>query len=382
MANIILMPQLGISEESAILTVWYVKQGDIVRAGDKLFSIETGKSSFDVESGAGGTVLALYASEGDEVAVKAPVCAIGEPGEEVVVPELPAEPKAQATPAVSPQEKRPAAPLCVTGQRGVSPRARNLAQKLGVDLTLAVPTGPEGRVIERDVRQLTDTVAQGAPAAYEDKPLSNMRKIIAQNMMASLQNTAQLTHTASFDATDILACRKRFKADPAMNGVTLTDMVLFAVSRTLPDFPALNAWLLDETLRVFSDVNLAVAVDTGRGLMAPVIFGASALTLPALSGQAKTLAEGCRSGSADPALLTGGSFTVSNLGAFGIESFTPILNAPQTGILGVCAITQRVTGPVMTLSLTYDHRAIDGAPASRFLQTLCKYLEKFSENMV
>jgi pyruvate dehydrogenase E2 component (dihydrolipoamide acetyltransferase) len=204
-------------------------------------------------------------------------------------------------------------------------------------------------------------------------------------MMASLQNTAQLTHTASFDVSNILACRKRFKNDPAMSGITLGDIILYAVSRTLKDFPELNAHLLDNTLRVFNEVNLAVAVDTERGLMVPVIFNASQKTLPEISSELKTLAEQCRSGSISVDRLSGGSFTVSNLGQFGIESFTPILNAPQTGILGVNTIQQRVrvvdgcigAYPCMTLSLTYDHRALDGAPASRFLQTLCGNLEKF-----
>jgi pyruvate dehydrogenase E2 component (dihydrolipoamide acetyltransferase) len=202
-------------------------------------------------------------------------------------------------------------------------------------------------------------------------------------MLASLQNTAQLTHTASFDATAILACRKQFKSDPAMSGVTLGDIILYTVTRTLPGFPELNAHLLDTTLRIFSQVNLAVAVDAERGLMVPVVFNASQKTLPELSNGLKQLAEQCRAGSVPPDLLSGGSFTVSNLGQFGIESFTPILNPPQTGILGVNTISYRIredgsTYPAMTLSLTYDHRALDGAPASRFLQALCKALEEFA----
>ena len=360
------MPQLGISEDSAILTAWHIKQGGPVKAGDKLFSIETGKSSFDVTSEETGTLMEVYAAEGDEVAVKAPVCAIGMPGE-----------------------------------ANASPRAKALAEKLGVNPQNAIPTGPDGRIIERDVRQLNGqlTVDSGqlpvggtAPSltvncltSTVNCPLSNMRKIIGKNMLDSLRNTAQLTHTSSFDAAGLLACRERFKADPSASGITLTDMILYTVSRTLNGFPALNAHLLDDTLRVFTGVNLAVAVDTERGLMVPVIFEASKKTLPEISGEAKILAERCRNGSISNDLLTGGSFTVSNLGPFGIESFTPILNTPQTGILGVCGIRQRVkitdgqigAYPAMTLSLTYDHRALDGAPASRFLQTLCKALEDF-----
>ncbi|MCL2030623.1 MAG: 2-oxo acid dehydrogenase subunit E2 [Oscillospiraceae bacterium] len=408
MAHTIHLPQIGISEESAVLTAWHVQAGGAVRAGDPLFSLETGKSAFDVASEHGGTVLAFFAAEGDEVAVGAPVCAIGEPGEEIALPETAAVSSTEAVSAIVSPDKPPlTAPVTPTTQSGISPRAKALAAKLGADPSQAIPTGPEGRVIERDIRALAAVGANSVrppqpggtnhPAArgrrpskegngYTDQALSNMRKIIAKAMTASLQNTAQLTHTASFDATNIQECRKRFKADPAMSGITLGDIVLYAVTRVLPRFPALNAHLLGDTLRVFDEVNLAVAVDTERGLMVPVLTGASEKTLPELSAELKALAGQCRTGSVSPALLTGGSFTVSNLGQFGIESFTPILNAPQTGILGVNRIVPRVkvvdgcigSYPAMTLSLTYDHRALDGAPASRFLQALCEYLESFT----
>jgi pyruvate dehydrogenase E2 component (dihydrolipoamide acetyltransferase) len=191
---------------------------------------------------------------------------------------------------------------------------------MGVNPAQAAPTGPYGRVIERDVRQLAgdggpllvreplslQTLnAQRSTLNYEDRPASNIRKLIAKNMMASLQNTAQLTHTASFDASNILAYRKLLKNDPALSGVTLTDMVLYAVTRTLPAFPALNAWYMDDSTRLFSDVNLACAVDTDKGLMVPVIFGASDMTLLEISKALKTLAEGCRPENADRRQLHG-----------------------------------------------------------------------------
>ena len=428
MANIIQMPQFGLSEESAVLTAWHIKAGDAVAPGDKLFSIETGKTTFDVESEFSGVILALMAGEGDEIAVKTPVCAIGEAGERFEAP-VEAKPTAPSTasgaitPVPAPAVPEAAGSAAVPGAAGssagtmaahtapssaapyhpgVSPRARKLAEKLELNPLSATPTGAEGRVIERDILALLDAppppaaIAKGPaavdlqplapePAGYEDIPLSNMRKVIARNMTTSLRNSAQLTHTASFDATNIMECRALLKKDETFSDISLTDMVLYAVSRTLPAFPALNAWLTGDTMRVFEDVNLACAVDTERGLMAPVIFGASKMSLPEISLALKTLAGQCRNGSITPDLLSGGSFTVSNLGQFGIESFTPILNPPQTGILGVNTITQRIretdgvikTYPSMALSLTYDHRALDGAPASRFLQTLCGNLERF-----
>jgi pyruvate dehydrogenase E2 component (dihydrolipoamide acetyltransferase) len=282
----------------------------------------------------------------------------------------------------------------------ISPRARRLADKAGVDAAGARPTGPEERVIERDVRALVESgeaslspapapAAAGAPRAgadCEDRPLTHLRKVIARNMYESLQSTAQLTHNASFDATALFAYRALCKASEEMSAVTLTDMILYAVARTLPEHAELNSHFLGHSLRVFAHVNLACAVDTPRGLLVPVLWEADTLSLRALSRRVKQLATDARAGCVAPENLTGGSFTVSNLGMFGVESFTPVLNAPQTGILGVCAATERVrteagalrSYPAVTLSLTYDHRAVDGAPASRFLQALCRNLEQFS----
>jgi len=398
MANIVLLPQIGISEESAVLTKWHAQKGATVKVGDILFSLETGKSSFDVEAEHSGCVLALLVEEGDEIAVKSPICVIGQPGEEFAVASVDQKSENESTP-VAGESKIPMATLQDVKIQpldmrisGVSPRAKRLATKNDLDPKLAQPTGPGGRVIERDVRAIIGqktVVAQPVATAeseYEDRPLSSIRRTIAKNMMDSLQNSAQVTHTSSFDATNILAYRKLLKQSATLAGVTLGDIVLFAVSRTLPGFPELNAWFLGDKMRIFGDVNLACAVDTDKGLMVPVIFGASQKSLLEISTEMKALAESCRNGGVSPKLLSGGSFTVSNLGHLGIESFTPILNPPQTGVLGVNAITTRVREadgnilpyPCMTLSLTYDHRVLDGAPASRFLQALCRNLENFT----
>jgi pyruvate dehydrogenase E2 component (dihydrolipoamide acetyltransferase) len=192
----------------------------------------------------------------------------------------------------------------------------------------------------------------------------------------------------SFDATAILELRKKIKAlgkDMGLSNITLNDMSLYAVSRVLPDFRELNANFTEETLRVFKNVNLGVAVDTDRGLMVPTIFNANRKSLNEISAEARNLAEQCRNRTIKPDDLTGGTFTVTNLGALGIESFTPIINPPQTGILGVSGIVQRIkdTGegirsyPAMGLSLTIDHRVVDGAPAARFLNALARSLENF-----
>jgi pyruvate dehydrogenase E2 component (dihydrolipoamide acetyltransferase) len=220
-----------------------------------------------------------------------------------------------------------------------------------------------------------------------------MRKVIAKTMMVSLSSMAQLTHTIGFDATEILALRKSFKENGegmGMNKITLNDIIMFAVARTLKnvEHKALNAHLIDDgkTMKYFRGVNLGMAVDTDRGLMVPTIFNADKMTLKQLSDTAKKLAKECKEGKISPDYLTGASFTVSNIGSLGIESFTPVINPPQTGILGVCAMKdafRMVNGqievyPSMNLSLSYDHRALDGTPASKFLRDLKNNLENFT----
>jgi len=187
----------------------------------------------------------------------------------------------------------------------------------------------------------------------------------------------------------ILEYRKQLKASEGeCSGITLGDIVLYAVSRTLKNHPDLNANMLDDSsIRLFTHVNLGVAVDTPRGLMVPTIFHADEMSLLEISKAVKELAAQCREGNISPDKLTGGSFTVSNLGNLGVESFTPVINPPQTGILGVCGTVDRVRRakdgsveiyPAMGLSLTYDHRAVDGTPAARFQKELCQNLENFT----
>ncbi|MBR4941878.1 MAG: 2-oxo acid dehydrogenase subunit E2 [Clostridia bacterium] len=407
MADLVLMPQLGISEETAILAEFYVKKGDQVKAGQRLFSLETGKSSFDFESEYDGFVLELLCAEGDELPIKSPVMAIGAEGETYAAPAATAaaveEKKEETVAAAAPVAvvAAVAAEARADGKLAISPRAKKLAEKAGLtDFSDVVATGAEGRIIERDIIARLDkgpviSKAEEKPAAaaapvmdgpeYTDEPVSRMRKVIAENMHASLSNMAQLTLNTSFDATELLNFRKAAKAGtvPGFEKVTINDLILFAVAKTLPEFPDLNAHFLGDTMRRFNTVNLGFACDTEKGLMVPVIKGAEKLKLRDLSAKAKSLAVAAQSGSLAPAEMSGGSFTVSNLGSLGITSFTPVINPPQTAILGVCASETKIRlengGPVyyqaMGLSLTFDHRAFDGAPAAKFLKALCAKLE-------
>ena len=315
----------------------------------------------------------------------------------------------------------------------VSPRARMLAEQKGVNTAQVAGSGPGGRIIARDVEaaalaqgHLTGLakaqMAQGgvvSPGAgsglagsvkgadlkvwkpshteglpgegteYEVVKMSNMRKLIAKSMYNSLQNSAQLTHMLGADATKVQALRK--KAKKAMEegkldvNITINDFVCLAVIKALKQFPNLNSHCLGDAMRLFKPVNLGLAVDTERGLMVPAVPHADEMDIIGLSKALKKVAEDSKKGSINPDLLSpeAASFTVSNLGGFGVEWFTPIINVPQSAILGVGTIVPRpklVDGeykfvPYMGLSLTYDHRAIDGGEATRFLKKLAEEIE-------
>ncbi len=428
MANVVIMPRQGQSVESCIITTWQKKVGDKVAVGDILFSYETDKSAFDEPSQFEGTVLALLFAEGDVVPCLEGVCIIGAEGEDISALTAGSAPAAEeAAPAEEAKaEEAPVAEAVVTAPAAgdrvfISPRAKILALKTGCDLSKVAPTGPHGRIIERDVNKALDAgfitttdkieaflagtfvaeeekveeapVVAAAPVApvaddvraYVEEPFSNVRKVIAKSMHASLSEMAQLTLNSSFDATALLAYRDKLKANGealGMGKITINDMVLYAVSRVLPGYPEINANVVDNTFRKFKHANVGMAVDTDRGLLVPVLFAAEKMSLSELAVATKEAAGKAREGKLSPDDMSGGSFTVSNLGSMGVESFTPVINPPQTAILGVCCTTNRVKAdgkvyPAMGLSLTFDHRAVDGAPAAKFLKELCTALENF-----
>jgi pyruvate dehydrogenase E2 component (dihydrolipoamide acetyltransferase) len=263
------------------------------------------------------------------------------------------------------------------------------------DIRTLIGSGAAMKVSEAEItRAPTQAAAPAVKIAapdsigYTDVRFSNIRRSIAKAMQSSLSGMAQLTHHHTFDASEIMAYRRRVKAsEGALSGISITDMILYVVSRTLINHPDLNAHMVEEdVIRRFDHVHLGLAVDTPRGLMVPTIFNADMKSLLEISVEAKELAAQARSGAINPDLLKGGTFTVSNLGMLGVEMFTPVINPPQTGILGVCSTTTRIretdgkisTYAAMGLSLTYDHRAVDGAPAARFMAELIKNLENFT----
>lgn len=438
MAEMVIMPRQGQSVESCIIVSWNVKEGDAVQEKDILCEVETDKAVFEVESPAAGTVLKILNEEGDEVPVLQTIAVIGQEGESFEITDESASGSEDGTTQVEADkaaeteiktEVKKQAQAAVTGE-GVSPRARNAAAKKGIDASSLPGSGPHGRVIERDVlaasqnqqpltpaakaalesgtivpssgsgiggrvrlqdlNTLESTVSETESAAVDsvvDVPIKGVRKAIANNMMKSLSTTAQLTLNAKADASGLLAYRKKLKAakDEKYSRITLNDMVLYAVSRVLSEHSEINCTVTDDIMHQYKDVHLAFATDTPKGLMVPVIRYADRLCLAAIASETKRLGPACVEGKVKPDELSGGTFTVTNLGVLGIENFTPVLNAPQAAILGVGAVTKQAVEtedgfrfvPYMSLSLTIDHRVIDGWPGGIFLKELVSAIENF-----
>jgi pyruvate dehydrogenase E2 component (dihydrolipoamide acetyltransferase) len=406
MAIPVIMPKQGQSVETCIITRWYKSKGDKVTSGDLLFSYETDKAAFELESPGDGILLETFFDEGAEVPVLINVAVIGNPGESVSV-FIPGAAKAtdnivSAKPDKSVLEKVPetitAASPADTKIR-ISPRAKRLAESKGMDYMSMQGSGPNGRIVTADIER---TLSGAAPAPkpvhsagieFTEQPLSNIRKLISKAMHASLQNSAQLTHHMSADVRSLLEARRKIKAGVAAgtekSDITLNDMVCWCVIRALGKFPEANSHFLGDSIKIFHKVHLGIAVDTPRGLMVPAVKNCDAMNIRELSSALKQAAEACKKGNINPELIqsNAATFTVSNLGNYGVEMFTPVVNLPQACILGVCTIINRPVDlgnstfgfvPYIGLSLTYDHRAIDGGPATMFLREIKEQIEKFN----
>ncbi len=408
MATPVIMPKQGQSVETCIITQWFRKKGDAVSTGDILFSYETDKAAFDLESPADGTLLDVFFADGAEVPVLETVAVIGEKGEITEAFHTGALPSASVTESslssspetdtVKPEIKKVTSQKTGNTRIRISPRAKLLAEKNGIRYDKIKGTGPNERIILSDIEKL---MTGGLPEAeityptgpeFTEKPLSNVRKLIGRAMYASLQNSAQLTHHMSADVRKLIEARRKIKEDflkgADKQDITLNDMICWCVIRALEKFPEANSHFLDDRIKTFKLVHLGIAVDTPRGLMVPTVKNAGNMDLITLSKELKSVADSCKKGNIDPELIqsTSASFTVTNLGNYGVEMFTPVINLPQVGILGVCTIINRPVDlwnhtygfvPYMGLSLTYDHRAIDGGPATLFLKEIKEQIENF-----
>lgn len=442
MAELVRMPLMGETMKEGTITRWHKKEGDAVERDEPVLEVMTDKVNMDVEAPRDGTILRILQPVDAVVPVQGPLFIIGDPSEDIS--ELLASAGAPAAPAAAPQPaERPTPaeavpePTAQIGEIKASPRARKVAEELGVDLSLLAGrgTGPEGRVIERDVRAFAESaarervrisplaqriaaeegirpeelvgtgpggkitredVARAARAVPEARPpaaevrrvpLSGLRKMVAENVARSFRTAPHVNLVVEVDMTEAVKLREQMLADlEARYGVRLsyTDMIVKAAALALRDRPNMNCTVEEDALVFHPNVNVGVAVAVPDGLLVPVIRDADRLPLPEVSARISELASKAREGRLSPDDLSGGTFTVTNLGPYGVDSFTPIINPPQCAILGVGRIAEKVVlregraeaVPVMKLCLSFDHRAVDGAPAAEFLGDVKGYLER------
>jgi dihydrolipoamide dehydrogenase len=388
MARPILMPKPGQMTEECTLTIWRKAVGDPVHRGDVLFEIETDKSTMEVETFEEGVLLAQVVVEGETAPVNSVCGWIGAVGD--TIPETPAAP---ASAPAAPQSAAPApAPVAAgpaAGGATVSPRARRLATSAGIDPTLLRGSGPGGRVVERDVQvaiaaggaRSAASPAPQAPGEESPRQMSRMRRVIAERLTASWTTTPHFTVTVAVDATRLMALRTELKAAGSI--LSVTDFVLAATADTLAEYPDVNARTDGTSVWPRRRVHLGMAVSVPSGLVVPVIRDADRLTVAEIHDRAATLAASARAGTVSPDDLTGSTFTVSNLGMYGVEEFSAIINPGEAAILAVSAaiptpavVDGRVeVRPVMKLTLSADHRLVDGAMGAEFMRALQTRLE-------
>jgi pyruvate dehydrogenase E2 component (dihydrolipoamide acetyltransferase) len=408
----VILPKMGQTVEEGTIIEWVKKEGDPVERGDLLFIFESDKATLEVEATARGFLRKILVPVGKTVPVLAVVALITRTANEDIksyqvegsrVQGVEAQDSALEPTAWEPSTLEPGALRPDTGRILASPRARKLAREKGVDLALVTGTGPKGRIVEQDVlAYLTLRRDSGRPKApptqpsappvgvpaVESVPITGLRRIIAERMTASVHTTARVTLVTEADATAFVEAREQLKADVADEwgfAPSYNDLLAIIVARALREFPYMNARLSDdgEAIHRLSVVNLGVAVDTERGLLVPVIRDADQKGLRAFGTEFRALVEQARVGKALPDDLSGGTFTITNMGMYEVDAFTPIINLPEAAILGAGRIQpkpvvrdgQIVVRQMWTLSLVFDHRLVDGAPAARFLQRIKQLVE-------
>jgi len=392
MVTDVVMPRYSLTMKKGTVTKWLKKEGEPVKKGEPIVEIEADKVTTEVEAPASGVLLKICASEEIEVPVGRPIAFIGEPGETVPKVEMISEAEAAlgegaAVLALAPRPER--------GEKEAekiraSPLARKLAEDHGIDLTQIPGTGPGGRVTREDVLHFIE-LHKDTRVVKEVLPIRSMQKTIAERMSLSIKTAAHCSVTIEVDASRMVELRRRINAEletAGKKGVSYTDILVKATATVLKENPILNSTLENDRLKIFEDINIGIAVnvegDKISGLLVPVVRRADKRSLIEVSEESRALIERARTGKALREDLTGGTFTITNLGMYGIETFVPIINPPETAILGAGAIIEKpvlVQGevkvrPSMHLTLSFDHRIVNGATAARFIQRLKQILEE------
>jgi pyruvate dehydrogenase E2 component (dihydrolipoamide acetyltransferase) len=442
MALKMVMPLLGQTMEEGTITKWLKQEGDAVTKGEPILEVMTDKANMEVEAPVSGVLRKILAQEEAIVPIKEPIAIIGTADEPIddLLSGAPAAPAAEApapkaeTPVVAPAPQASAQPQSPTEDRVfISPRARNLAAEHDIDIAALAGkgTGPGGRIVEKDVLDyvassqaaekpritplagkvaadmgvsLSDVVPTGVtgritrddvmrsisrptkPSIGRVIPLTGMRKAVADNVARSARNAPHVTLVSEVDMTECANLRKQIVPDIEKAygvKVSFTDLIIKAVAKAIDDYPIANATLEDDKITIHDDINVGVAVALDGGLIVPVVKDVRYKSIGQISTEVKNLAQKARSGGLTADEYSGGTFTISNLGAYGVDSFNPIINPPQVAILGVCRIVEKpivLNGQIqirsmMNLCLSFDHRAMDGAPAAEYLARLKQVLE-------
>jgi len=355
----VVMPRLSLTMKEGTVVQWFKKEGERIEKGEPVVEVLSDKVTYEVEAPASGVVRKILAEEGVDVPVAETLAIIAAPDEELLEVETIAE-----------------APVERVEERIVaSPAAKRLAREYGVDLAQVRGTGPDGRIVEEDVRRFVEE-AKVALRVREVIPLTGIRKTAAERVSLSARTAPHSTITMEVDMFNAAELREKFQ-------VSYTDMLVKAVAKALTEHPVMNSTLEKDQIKVFEDVNVGVAVATEKGLIVPVIRNADKKEVKEVASKLKELVEKAREGKLTREEMSDGTFTITNLGMFGVDVFTPIINPPETAILGVGRVVEKpvvmdkkiVVKPVMHLSLSFDHRVVDGAPAARFLQSVKMALE-------
>ena len=377
------LPRTVDDVEESVVVLWYKTQGEQVKEHDVLLEVQSQKATFEIEAPISGTLREIRVGRAEVAAVGDVLGIIETTTDQEVAVSLHENVVTQDRP--SPPQDTGGSPQQDTGssvpQGGMSdgfvsapPRIRRLASQLGLDLSAIQGTGPNGRITEED---LQNAVQIRTSTKHHVVPMTAVRRAIAKRMVQSLQHSAQLTLTSWADVSKLSAQRQRLSP-----GMSWNTWVLAAVVRALKKHPYLNATTVEDGIQYSDSVHLGVAVDTNAGLMVAVIRNADKKGLREIQAEAAQLADKARNGTASSAELSGSTFTVTNLGSYGVEFFTPILNPPESGILGVGKIDEKVVFQEnslsvihrIPLSLTFDHQVTDGGPAARFLESIANYL--------
>lgn len=397
MATDVIMPALGMAQEKGILVQWLKAEGESVTKGEPLMEVETDKATVEIEAPASGVLADVTADEGDEVPVGQTIAVILAPGEALSeksasAPALrtPETPKNEPSPKPKESGEHQTAPPSGGGQTTrvlASPAARRIAQEKGVDVASLRGTGPGGSVVAEDVLRAAEAETPAPPVSpqtAESAALTPMRRIVGERMTRSKQTAPHFYVSMEVDMTEVGKARARWKEEGKKLVPSINDFILHACARALKDFPSLNSAFTGEGIQHFAEINIGMAVALEEGLVVPVIRNADRLGIEPLAQQSRELAEKAQRKKLFPLDYEGGTFTVSNLGMFGVDSFVAIINPPQCAILASGQAAPRVVPygegiairSMMTMTLSADHRIVDGVIAARFLQELKRLLEK------